>query len=151
VMGLCRALVYVAAALVVAKGLSAEVVLPALALLGYVAALTFAARLENVDRVASLWPLPLLAAPAAVAVAYGAVSPLALVILAMLAVCAARVATLLRKRGPGDVSRAVALLIAAISLNDAFFATTTDVHYAPLACLVCFALTLFLQRYVPAT
>jgi len=151
VMGLCRALVYVAAALAVGRGLSAEVVLPALALLGYVAALTFAARLENVDRVASLWPLPLLATPAVVALAHGAVSVLAFIILAMLAACAVRVQTLLRRRGAGDVSGAVALLIAAISLNDALFATTTDMHYAPIVCLVCFALTLVLQRYVPAT
>jgi len=143
VMGLCRALVYVAAALAVTRNLSAEVLLPALALLAYVAALTFAARLENVDRVASLWPLPMLAAPAVVA--------LAVLIIAMLAACAVRVTTLLRRRGPGDVSRGVALLIAAISLNDALFATTTDVHYAPLACLVCFGLTFVLQRYVPAT
>ena len=151
VMGLCRALVYVAAALAVTRNLSAEVLLPALSLLAYVAALTFAARLENVDRVASLWPLPMLAAPAVVALAHGAYSVLAVLIIAMLAACAVRVTTLLRRRGPGDVSRGVALLIAAISLNDALFVTTTDVQYAPLACLVCFGLTFVLQRYVPAT
>jgi 4-hydroxybenzoate polyprenyltransferase len=42
-------------------------------------------------------------------------------------------------------------LIAAISLNDALFATTTGMDYAAFACLACFALTLGLQRYVPAS
>lgn len=151
VMGLCRALVYVVAGLVVLPAVQFDVLVPAAAMLAYVAGLTFTARLENVDRVASLWPLPLLAAPVVVAVIGGAFSPLSLLIYVMLAGVGWRVATLLRRRANGDVSQAVALLIAAISLVDALFATAASVHYAAIACLLCFGLTLVLQRFVPAT
>ena len=97
----------------------------------YVAGLTYTARLENLDRVASLWPLPLLAAPVIVALNATDFSAAAVIALAALAACGVRVAQLLRRRAQGDVGRAVGLLIAAISLNDALFATTTGVDYAP--------------------
>lgn len=151
VMGLCRALVYAAAAFAVAPQLSGTVLVAAAALLAYVAGLTYTARQESLDKVANLWPLPLLAAPLVVALAGSDFSPTAFIALAALAACAARVGHWLLRRGPGDVSRAVGLLIAAISLNDALFATTTEVNYAPIACLACFALTVALQRYVPAS
>jgi len=152
VMGICRGLVYVAAASAAVPSLDADVLLPAAALAAYVAGLTFAARLESVDRIASLWPLPLLAAPLVSVAATGSNLTLAGgVALAGIAVCGLRVLRLLRRRQTGDVSRAVALLIAAIALIDALFAATTEVNYASIACLVCFALTLFLQRYIPAS
>lgn len=151
VMGLCRGLVYVAAALAVVPGLPLAVLAPVAALVAYTAGLTFTARQESLDRVANLWPLPLLAAPLLVALAGTDYSPAAIVALIALAACAVRVGQLLLRRSAGDVSRAVGLLIAAISLNDALFATTTGVNYAPFACLACFALTLALQRSIPAS
>ena len=123
----------------------------AAATLAYVAGLTYTARLESLDRVASLWPLPLLAAPVIVAINGTNFSAAAIIALIALAACGVRVAQLLSRRSRGDVGRAVGLLIAAIALNDALFATTTGVAYAPIACLACFALTLVLQRYVPAS
>lgn len=63
VMGLCRALVYVAAATAVAVSMPASVLAAAAATLAYVAGLTFTARMESVDRIGSTWPLALLAAP----------------------------------------------------------------------------------------
>ncbi|KAB2942021.1 MAG: UbiA family prenyltransferase [Hyphomicrobium sp.] len=151
IMGVCRALVYVTAALATTAALSATILVPAAALLAYVAGLTYSARMESLDRIGTFWPLPLLAAPVIVAGADTDFSLAAIIAFIALAACAVRVALLLRHRGAGDVSRAVALLIAAISLNDALFATTTDVDYAAFACLACFALTLVLQRYVPAS
>ncbi len=151
VMGLCRALVYVAAASAALTPLTSAVLIPAAATLAYVAGLTYTARMESVDRVVSLWPLPLLAAPAVVTLADLDFSPAAMIALIALAACAYRVAVLLRRRAAGDVSRAVGLLIAAISLNDALFAATTGMDYAAIACLACFALTIALQRYVPAS
>lgn len=151
VMGLCRGLVYVAAALAIVPDLPPAVLVPAVALLAYVAGLTYTARQESLDKVANLWPLPLLAAPAAVVLAGTDYSLPVVIALVALAACAVRVGQLLVRRAAGDVSRAVGLLIAAISLNDALFATTTGVTYAPFACLACFALTLVLQRYVPAS
>ena len=151
VMGLCRALVYVAAASAVTVTLPQAVLVPAAATLAYVAGLTYAARMENLDRIGSLWPLLLLAAPVAVGLARTDFSLPAIVALAAIAVCARGVAQLLRRRAAGDVSRAVGLLIAVIALNDALFASTTGATYAAFACLACFALTLVLQRYVPAS
>jgi 4-hydroxybenzoate polyprenyltransferase len=151
VRGLCRALVYVAAASSVTANLPQAVLVPAAATLAYVAGLTYAARTESLDRIGSLWPLLLLAAPVAVGLAGTDFSVPAIIALAAMAVCAARVAQLLRRRAGGDVSRAVGLLIAAIALNDALFASTTGATYAAVACLACFTLTLILQRYVPAS
>lgn len=151
VMGLCRALVYVAAASAVTATLTPVVLVPAAAMLAYVAGLTYTARMESLNRIGSLWPLFLLAAPVAVANTRMDFSALAILALAALACCAGRVAQLLHRRGPGEVSRAVGLLIAAIALNDALFATTTGVDHAVFACLACFGLTLVLQRYVPAS
>ncbi len=151
VMGLCRALVYVAAATAAAASLTNAVLIPAAAMLVYVAGLTYTARLENLDRIGSLWPILLLAAPVAVAITRTDLSlPFNLALIA-LAGCALRVAQLLHQRGAGDVSRAVGMLIAAIALNDALFAAATGATYAAYACIGCFALTLVLQRYVPAS
>jgi hypothetical protein len=151
VMGLCRALVYVAAATAAAASLTNAVLIPAAAMLAYVAGLTYTARLENLDRLGSLWPVLLLAAPVAVALLRTDFSVPFMVALTALAGCAWRVAQLLRRRGPKDVSSAVGLLIAAIALNDALFASTTGGTNAAFACIGCFALTLVLQRYVPAS
>ena len=109
VMGLCRALVYVAAASAVTATLPQAVLIPAAATLAYVAGLTYAARLESLDRIASLWPLLLLSAPVAVGLASTDFSLPTIVALAAMAVCAALVANLLRRRAAGDVSRAVGL------------------------------------------
>jgi hypothetical protein len=151
VMGLCRALVYVAAATAVAVSMPASVLAAAAATLAYVAGLTFTARMESVDRIGSTWPLALLAAPLILGLAYTDYSPPALIALAALAASGARVAQHLRRRAAGDVARAVGLLIAAIAVNDALFATTVGAAHAAYACLACFALTLVLQRYVPAS
>ncbi len=151
VMGLCRALVYVVAAAAVAGSVADATLLPAAAMLLYVAGITYVARQESLNSVSSLWPLILLAAPLVVALPATDFSIWALVALAGLGVCAVRVAQLLRRRAAGDVSAAVGLLIAAVALNDTLFSTTTDSTYAAIACLICFGFTYVLQRYVPAS
>ena len=69
VMGLCRALVYVAAASAVTVTPPQAVLISAAATLAYVAGLTYVARLESLDRIGSLWPLLMLSAPVAVGLA----------------------------------------------------------------------------------
>jgi 4-hydroxybenzoate polyprenyltransferase len=150
IMGLCRAFVYVVAAAAIAVSPD-DVLLPAVAMLAYVAGLTFTARLENVDRVGSYWPLLLMAAPLAVALPRLEPSLVAITALALLAVCAWRVVQLLRRRAAGDVGRAVGIMIAAIALNDALFSATSGMLNAVYVCLACFGLTLLFQRYVPAS
>jgi hypothetical protein len=151
VMGACRALVYVTAAVAATMTVSQPVLLAALALLAYVAGVTYTARLEAFGRLASLWPLALLAPPALLALPQLSIEPVTVLALAALFGCALRVAQLLRRQAHGDVTRAVSLLIAGIAVNDALLAATTGDAYAPLACLACFGATLAGQRYVPAS
>jgi 4-hydroxybenzoate polyprenyltransferase len=151
VMGACRALVYVAAAVAATATASPFVIVAALSILGYVAGLTYAARAEAFDRLENVWPLPLLAAPLVLAVTNLDLSGAALLALAAYLAGLFWIALFLARRGPGDVRRAVGLLIAGIAVNDAVLAATTGAHYATYACLACFALTLLLQRHVPAS
>jgi len=150
VMGFCRALVYVVAAAAVAANPS-DVLLPAAALLAYVAGLTYTARMENLDRVGSWWPLVVMAAPLVVALPHLQLSVGAIISLVLLAGCSWRVGQLLLRRGAGDVGRAVGIMIAAIALVDALFSATSGAPYAVYVCIACFLFTLVLQRYIPAS
>jgi 4-hydroxybenzoate polyprenyltransferase len=150
VMGACRALVYLCAALSVAESRVDSVALPAAALLLYVAGLTYAARLETQQSTGAVFAMPLLLAPAALtlwqlnfdlpsAIAAGAFLLVVLYIVRQLFA------------GARAISDSIGLLIAAISINDALFSATTGAQYATLVCLACFPLTLILQRHVPGT
>ena len=152
VMGLCRALVYGGAAAAAVGGASWIVVLAALAMLAYVAGITYAAQQESYDRIGTLWPLAALAAPVVVALAIARHGALAIGAGLLLAAwTAAAVHLLVRRPVAGAVSRAVSWLIAGISLVDAaFLAGTGAVAAAALAILGCVA-TLAAQRYVAGT
>ena len=62
-MGICRALVYAVAAMALVGSLSGPLIIAAIALLAYVAGISYAAWQERLDRSSNLWPLALLAAP----------------------------------------------------------------------------------------
>ena len=129
VMGVCRLLVYVAAAYAVASILPRPVFVAAIVLLCYLIGLTYSAKQEHLDRLGAIWPLAFLAAP----VGYGiwlafrqtaAVLPLLLFIGWTLYAL-----WLLRRRAKGDVPRAVVSLIAGIALLDSVILAG---HGAPL-------------------
>ncbi len=144
----CRAAVYVVAALAVAGALEGGVVLAA-ALLGvYVASLTQVAKAETGGRVARLWPVALLLAPAAALFATGP-GPVAGAALAASAAWTLHSASFVRR---GDVGGAVGRLIAGIALLDAVAIAAADGPPAALA-LACgaFGACLLLQRHVPGT
>lgn len=151
VMGLCRVLVYVGAGLCYTLAPPAALGIGAALMLCYLIGLTYVAKQENLDKVENLWPLAFLAAP----VAYGAwlASAQAAVWLFWLLFSGWMLVALwfLRRRGKGDIPRAVVSLIAGISLLDAMLiAGTGSVALASLA-LAGFAFTLFLQRYISGT
>jgi 4-hydroxybenzoate polyprenyltransferase len=152
-MGLCRALVYIGAAAAVSAGaaLQAPVLIGASLLLLFVAGLTLAAKQERLERVSQMGPLLLLVAPLAAALPLAVSSWQVPLAFAALLGAVAYALSLLRRRGPGDVGRAVGLLIAAIALVDALAAATAGATLAMGACFVLFALTLLLQRHVPGT
>lgn len=150
-MGLCRALVYVGAAAVLGAALETPVLIGAGALLLFVAGLTLAAKQESLDRVSNFVPLLLLVAPLALAVPVLASSWLVAVAFVVLLAALVYGVALLRRRQPGDVGRAIGLLIAAIALVDALAAASVGASFAMLACFGLFVLTLIFQRYVPGT
>jgi 4-hydroxybenzoate polyprenyltransferase len=152
VMGFCRALVYIGAALVVSGALTAGVLTAALALCAHVVGLTYAAKQESLDRIDRLWPLAILVLPLAAGAPALAAGPMAVAVwLALAALDALAVLTLHRRSRPGAVPRSVAALIAAISVVDALFAASMGATGVVLACLAAYALTSLLQRIIPGT
>ncbi len=151
IMGLCRALVYIATAAAAGSVFSMPLLSAALALLAYVAGLTFAAKEESFDRVQAWWPLVLLALPLIRGLALGW-SDLPTLLLVVVTTAAIAVALRwLKRRSPGDVGRAVSLLIAAIALTDAVAAATAGNTGVAIICCGLFLLTLLFQRVIPGT
>lgn len=151
VMGLCRVLVYVAAGLCFTTTLKPELWIGAVLMLCYLIGLTYVAKQENLAEVKNLWPLLFLGVP----VLYGAWMLLdnRMLLLFWSLFCAWTLVALwfLRRRGPGDIPRAVVSLIAGISLLDAvLIAASGSVSLAVLA-LAGFVVTLFFQRYISGT
>jgi hypothetical protein len=151
VMGACRALVYMLAAVAAAGTVSTAVLLPSLALLAYVAGLTYVAAQENLREVKNLWPLLLLAAPVLVAITTrpeGWAVPV--FVLAFLAWVTSAV-SLIAGTGAKNVRGAVTRLIAGISLVDAIAIAcigSTELAAVAAAGLL---LTHLLQKVVPGT
>jgi hypothetical protein len=150
-MGLCRVLVYVTAALAVAGRVHGAVAGGAGVLLAYLVGLTYVAKQENLSRVAHLWPLVFLAAPFVYGLPTLGAGPLAAVLyLGFLAWVAYAVS--LVARAPGrDIRRAVTSLIAGISLLDALLIVGAAGPAWAVWSMLGFILTLALQRWIPGT
>jgi 4-hydroxybenzoate polyprenyltransferase len=151
-MGLCRALVYATAALAVGAGWgSSAVVAGALVAWAYLVGLTYAAKQERLDRLGRLWPLGLLAVP----LLHGLRGPPGVLHVAAQAALLAVIAyavNLLRGRAPDRFPRAVAALIAGISLLDAgLVASAGGSSTAILLTAAGFPATLWMQRWVRGT
>ena len=150
-MGLCRVLVYVTAALAVAPPLHAPVVWGSATLLAYLIGLTYVAKQENLAEVRNLWPLGFLGAP----FLYGlpALDAGGVGTVAWLALTGAvgRALVLLRSQKPRRIPRAVVTLIAGISLLDAVLLARAGAPGIALAAMAAFPVTMALQRYVSGT
>lgn len=152
IMGLCRVLVYCGAALVATATVPVVIMIAAVALLAYVAGLTYAARQESFDQVGNLWPLAVLMVPMLLALPALANGVVAILVYLALVGCAAYAIYLLAARPmPGAVPRAVGLLIAGISLVDAALLAAAGQAMPALAAMFGFPATLLLQRYIPGT
>lgn len=152
IMGLCRALVYCGAAAAAVGGISQAVVVAALALLAYVAGLSYAARQESLDRVGNLWPLVALAAPLVLALpAWHQGAGAVLIYLALLGASAYAIYLLAKRPMPGAVPRAVGWLIAAISLVDAALLASIGAVGPAYLCAAGFGVTLLFQKYIAGT
>jgi 4-hydroxybenzoate polyprenyltransferase len=151
IMGLCRVLVVITAALTVTQDLPAVVFLAASALLCHLIGLTYIAKQEHLDRIGSLWPLGFLAVPVAYGLVLALSAPGTWVPLALYVGVLVYAMNLLRRRGRGDVPRAVVTLIAGMSLLDAMMLAGAGHAFAAMLAVAAFALTLALQRWVSGT
>jgi 4-hydroxybenzoate polyprenyltransferase len=151
VMGLCRVLVYVTAALAVTAAPGAALAGGALALLAYLIGLTYVARQETLAEVRNLWPVACLAVPfahtAGDALASATTAALWVGLLAWVVLAVGR----LVRRGRADVPGAVVRLIAGISLLDALLMAAAGAPRTALAAAAAVPLTRLLQRHVPGT
>lgn len=151
-MGACRMLVYFAAAAAATGDVPRPVVNAGLALLAYVAGLTYAARQESLDRVGNLWPLLVLSAPMILATPAVAREPWAVAIYLMLVGWTVfAVYHLARRPAPGAVPRAVGALIAGISLVDAALVASVGAIVPAFIAIVGFGTTIVLQKHIAGT
>lgn len=151
-MGICRALAYCGAAAAAAGSVSVTVLSAALALTAYVAGLTYAASQETLDKVGNLWPLALLSVPtvlALVAFEHGLVAIVFYAALIGWLVCAIQL--LIKRPMIGAVSRAVAWLIAGISLVDSAFLAGVGAVVPAIWAVAGFGATLVLQKHIAGT
>lgn len=151
VMGLCRMLVYVAAGFAISADPPAQLFVAGALLLSYLVGLTCVAKQEHLGRVANLWPLVFLVLP----LAWGATAlpgaGLAVVPWLLLAGWVLYALSFLRRRGPGDVPRAVGSLLAGICLWDALVMAVAGQPWPAALAVAAFLLTLLLQRFVAPT
>ena len=150
-MGVCRALVYVTAALAVAPGLSSEVLWGAGLMLAYLIGLTYAAKSENLAEIKNIWPLGFLALPFAYGITLLVESPITIgFFLGFLALVIYAVYHLVR-RGRANIPLAVGTLIAGISFLDAMLISGQGAQVIALFALGGVVLTRQAQRFIPGT
>ena len=150
-MGACRMLVYVTVGHALLAAPSTELFVGAAVLLAYLIGLTWTAKQENLGRIENLWPLAPLAAPLLYGVALAVDDPAVWLPTIALGLWTALMLRLVRRRGPGDMPRAVGGLIAGIALVDAVFLAASAGLGAALLGGAAFAATLVLQRHVAGT
>ena len=153
-MALCRGLIYLIAASMMAGSLSGEVWAGALVLVSYVAGLTFLAAQEELNRVKAVWPALLLLAPLVFGlhrVIWDASHPALFLLIPWFLIWTLWSASFLSARRR-NVPRAVTGLIAGISLLDGvLIAAVSPGLGGPAIALLGFLSTRALQRYVPGT
>lgn len=151
IMGLCRVFVYLTAGLCFVISLTVPLLTGAALLLAYLIGLTYVAKQENLGRVENMWPLLFLGAP----LVFGAVSALDQPALwpywAVLTGWVLVALYFVKRRGPGDIPRAVVSLIAGICLLDAMLMASAGAPVLALMAIAGFGLTLFLQKFVSGT
>ena len=151
VMGLCRVMVYVAGAFAVRSELAPAVLWGAAALLCHLIGLSYAAKQEAYNRLARVWPLGFLCAPALYGVYLAGSQPWVWPFLAVLVLWVAYSSSYLRPGPQRSVPQAVVRLIAGIALLDAVLIASTGAGGWALVALLLAAATRLFQRVIPGT
>ena len=156
-MGLCRGLVYLLAALTVTTALDATLNLTLLLVLGgglmlHTAIVTGIARTERTEAAPASWALPLLPlAPCGALFLLGGVELWATAVFGIvLALWLGRIVSLLRSTPP-RVIPAVLAGLSGIALLDAFYLAMLGWAVLSLLCVACFALTALAHRSIAGT
>jgi 4-hydroxybenzoate polyprenyltransferase len=150
IMGLCRLLIYITAALVVSGRIATPVLAGAAALLSYLIGLTYVAKQENLARFRNAWPLVFLAVPFiyAMPIVMDTVGG-ALLYLGFLAWVGYSLSFLRPHRM--NIPGAVVRLLAGICLLDALLIAGANEPMLAAAAIGGFILTRVLQGYVAGT
>jgi UbiA prenyltransferase family len=151
VMGLCRVLVYLTAALTVSVVVPQRLWLAVAVALAYLIGLTYVAKQETLRRIEKLWPLVFLAVPVLYAVPIATSGVLGLLLSAAFLGWMLYALSFLVRGDGTNVPRAVVSLIAGICLLDALFILGQGQAVLVPVVLAAFVSTLVLQRFVPGT
>jgi 4-hydroxybenzoate polyprenyltransferase len=151
VMGLCRVLVYVVAALATGGAITGALTAGAALLLAYLIGLTYAARQETLARLDGVWPLGFLAVPFVAAPLVVPLDVMPVAIWVAFLIWVVRSVGLLAGRPRRDVPAAVGRLIAGISLLDGLLLAANGQPGLAVLAVAAVPLTRALQRHVPGT
>jgi hypothetical protein len=151
IMGLCRVLVYVTAALAVAPFVSIHVAVVAVVALAYLIGLTYAAKQENLGRITNAWPLGFLAVAVGYAIWTATTGAVGLLAAAGFIGWLAWSMQFLVMPDRVNVPRAVVSLIAGLCLLDGVFMAGAGYTWPVLLAGAAFLLTRALQRHIPGT
>ncbi len=150
-MGLCRVLVYVTAAIAAGGAVGSALLWGCAASFCYLVGLTYVAKQEDLARPGRLWPLAILAVPFAYALPIAARGGVGLALFLALAGAVGTALVLMARAGRPPMSRVVALLIAGISLLDGVMVAGGGLPGLALLTALGFAVTLASQRAVAGT
>jgi 4-hydroxybenzoate polyprenyltransferase len=151
-MGLCRVAVYLTAGLCFTRHPDPMLWVGAVGLFAYLIGLTYAAKSENLARLANTWPLALLALPFVFGFfELGGFDFAFFIYLGFGTWVFRALRFLLPKRGRPLIPKAVVSLIAGISLLDAFSIAAMGRPGLALLALLGFGATLLLQRRIAGT
>lgn len=151
IMGACRLLVYITAGLSFTSTPDSLLYLGASISLCYLIGLTYTAKQESLGEVRNMWPLLFLLTPIVFGLYGLSADNLVFLPLLLLVAWLLVVMRYLRRRGPGDIPRAVVSMIAGISLMDAVFIATTGSLAWVVFCIAGFLATIFLQKWISGT
>lgn len=151
IMGVCRVLVYVTAALAVAPFVSVHVAVAAIVALAYLIGLTYAAKQENLGRITNAWPLGFLAVAVGHAVWTATTGVAGFLAAAAFLGWLAWSMQFLLMPDRVNLPRAVVSLIAGLCLLDAVFIAAAGYTWPVLLAAAAFLLTRALQRHIPGT
>ena len=150
-MGLCRVLLLVTVSCTLVAAVPFSVILAALLLFGYLVGLTHAARFESTATAFRHWPLGCLLLPPLAALTQVPAQPPVILPVVLLCATIARALSWIRRRQPGDMPKAIGLLIAGISLVDATLLMAAGHTGWGLLALLGMPATLALQSRISGT